>query len=441
VLHTVKNQPVISKPTETFVPFVDYDTQPNTTVAFETAAGTIPLQFYQSMAPKKPSIGTGSSRASGMAIQKKATKRKATRPIKLRRLPAPSTQTFAPISIGNTVRGSVSQVVDTKFGKMVHGRDFMFSPIGSGTVTNWTLVGGAPLTPAAFADSTLRQYVQMYNKFRFIQITAHYITSSPTSSNGDIMFYFNKNRESVFLNQTSGNLLPFVISDPNAVLGPQWENASATFQVSSDWKSCDYGIDSSIQDYADGDLFLLSKTSTTDSPGYVLFDYIIEFTEPSITPRLLSLPITRILWFNLALNITSPATVDAPFGWSLAGAPPNLSGTVSTLPPGTTGGDVFKVILDMSNTLRGANSAFVLAPTVQNVSSAGQPSTQTTFIDGSTVYATYSNGVFVLFPSADAAFSNSRPFTSSGTGAVAATLMTWMSYIGSVAALNINPNF
>jgi hypothetical protein len=102
---------------------------------------------------------------------------------------------------------------------------------------------------------------------------------------------------------------------------------------------------------------------------------------------------------------------------------------------------VFKVILDMSNTLRGANSAFVLAPTVQNVSSAGQPSTQTTFIDGSTVYATYSNGVFVLFPSADAAFSNSRPFTSSGTGAVAATLMTWMSYIGSVAALNINPNF
>lgn len=437
----MKSKPVVSKPSETFVPFPGYDEQPNTTVTFETATGSTPLLFHQVMAPRKPSSGNGPSRASNLAIKKKSTKSRSSRPVKLRRLPAPSTQTFAPISIGNTVRGSESQVVDTKFGKLVHGRDFMFSPIGSGNVTSWTLVGGAPLTPAAFADSTLRQYLQMYNKFRFVQITAHYITSSPTSANGDIMFYYNKNRESVFLQQTSGNLLPFVISDPNTVLGPQWKNASATFQVSCDWKSCDYGIDSSIQDYADGDLFLLSKTSTTDSPGYVLFDYSIEFTEPSITPRLLSLPITRILWSNLALNITSPVAVDTPFGWSLAGAPPNLSGTVSTLPPGTTNGDVFKVILDISNTLRGANNAFVLSPSVQNVAIAGQPSTQTVFIDGSTVYATFSNGVFVLFPSADAAFTNSRPFTSIGTGAVAATLMTWMSYIGSVAALNINPNF
>lgn len=417
--------------------------QPNTSVKFVPSSGPpAALSFYNTMGPRKPENGTASSRSSGFRIKKKAkltTLKKRT--TKTTRLPAPTSVSFAPVSIGNTVRGAVSQVVETKLGKMVYGRDFMFSPIGSGSVTNWTLVGGAPLTPASFADSTLRQYLQMYNKFRFVQITAHYITSSPTSSNGDIMFYYSKNRESVFLNQTSGNLLPFVISDPNTVLGPQWQNASATFNISCDWKSCDYGIDSSIQDYADGDLFLLSKTSTVDSPGYVLFDYAIEFSEPSISPRLLTLPITRCLWFNLALNVSSPSAVDVPFGWSLAGAPPNLSGTISTLPPGTTNGDIFKVILDLTNTLRGANSAFVLAPTVQNVVAAGQPSTATTFIDGSTVYATFSNGIFVLFPNADAAFTNSRPFTASGTGAVAATLMTWMSYIGSVASTNINPNF
>ncbi len=346
----------------------------------------------------------------------------------------------APVSMGNTVRGFASRSIDIPNGKMVAGRDFMFTPIGTGTVTTWTMVGGAPLTPAAFADSTLRQYMQMFNKFRFKKFVAHYITSSPTSANGDIMFYYNKNRESVFLNQTSNNLLPFVISDPNTILGPQWQNASASFEVSCDWKSCDYGIDSSIQDYADGDLFLLSKTSTTDSPGYVLFDYIIEFAEPSITPRLLTLPITRILWYQMGLIMSQTTVVDQAFA-SVVGNVNNLSGVNSTLPSGATNGDVYKVVLDLTNSTLSTNTQFILQPTVQNQSIAGQPSTAIILQDGSTFYATLSNGRFAFFPNADAAFTNSRPFTASGNGAVLLNIQVWLSYIGSVAATNINPTF
>jgi len=354
---------------------------------------------------------------------------------------SPSTIARAPVSIGNTVRGFVSRCVDTPNGKIVAGRDFMFTPIGTGTVNTWCLVGGAPLTPAAFADSTLRQYLQMYNKFRFQKLVAHYITSSPTSANGDIMFYYNKNRESVFLNQTSGNLLPFVISDPNTVLGPQWQNASAAFQVSANWKSCDYGIDAVVADYADGDLFLLSKTSTTDSPGYVLFDYIIEFAEPSITPRLLTLPITRILWSQVGMSL-SQTTVNNGSFFGVLGGVTNLSGTVTTLPTGTIAGDIFKVILDLTNSTRVSNTQFVVNPMVGGDAFSGQTNTQVFWQDGTTIYATYAgNGEFVFYPNAVSAYSRIGPFLASGGGAVSLVLQFWLSYVGNFAASNINPTF
>lgn len=347
----------------------------------------------------------------------------------------------APVSVGNTVRGVASKTVMLPDGCVVTGRDFMFSPVGSGAIQTWTLVGGAPLTPAAFADSTLRQYMQMYQRFRFKRIIAHYITSSPTSANGDVMFYYGKNRDSVFLNQTSGNLLPFVISDPNTVLGPQWQNHSAAFNCTGDWRSCDYGMESNPSLYADGELFLMSKTSTVDSPGYVMFDYTIEFSQKSISPRLLSLPITRILWSQLGLSFNNAAAVtNTPVIASVGGN--NISGLASALPTGTISGDVFKVIFDVTNsTFAGAGSgAFI----VSNI--ANQPTQFTSSItlqDGTTLYAVYSgNGVWSFYTNSAAAYSNDRPLLYSATNAITGTtIQVWVSYIGAITGINNAPNF
>ncbi len=152
-----------------------------------------------------------------------------------------SSITTAPVAIGNSVRGATKSIMKTTNGVRVRGRDFMFSPIGTGTIVTWTLCGGTPLTPAAFADSVIANYQRMYMKFRFHSVVVHYITSSPTSANGDVMFYYSKDRSSVFLNQTSNQLLPFVFTDQNTVLGPQWTNHSAKFLVSGGWKLTDYG--------------------------------------------------------------------------------------------------------------------------------------------------------------------------------------------------------
>lgn len=391
----------------------------------------VPSKPSEPMAPTRPSKSTGASNGGGQRIR-------------IPRFSPVSTITKAPVAIGNTIRGA--QTIDriTKLGQACTGRDFMFTPIAPGAVANWTIVGGCPLSPTAFADSTLRQYAQIYNKFRFLQFTAHFITSSPTSTNGDVMFYYGKNREGVFLNQTSSNLLPFVMSDPNAVLGPQWQNMSATFNVDSEWKSLDYGMEDDPKEYASGELFLLCKTSNTESPGYVIFDYVIEFGEKSIQPRLLSLPITRQIYSQLAVGVPTGATViNTPYGLRVSGNP-NISGTTSVYPTGIQDGDIYKVIIDLTNSTLGAGSSSVTTSVLgHEVTGSTIPLTMS---DGFTCYAVYNltNNQLYLYSSAAAAWAGSpnRIFWASNTGAITLTLQIWMSYVGSIAsALNNVSNF
>jgi hypothetical protein len=255
------------------------------------------------------------------------------------------------------------------------------------------------------------------------------------------MFYYGKNRESVFLNQTSSNLLPFVISDPNTKIGPQWQNLSCDFSVTGDWKSTDYGMDTDIGEYADGEIFLLSKTNTVDAPGYVMFDYIVEFSEMSTIPRLLTLPVTKALWNQLGLNINQTTITDQVWGASLGGAA-NLSGTLSALPPGTVGGDIFKVIIDRTNSLAGPNSVNVFTSLIQGASN--QTSTSVIMSDGMTVYATYSAGnqIWVFYPNAASAKAATHPLTASGAGIITGSvLQLWVSYVGSNASAALVPNF
>lgn len=354
-----------------------------------------------------------------------------------------TTITKAPVAIGNTVRGTNTVERMTKLGKQCMGRDFMFTPVAPGAVANWTMIGGCPLSPTAFADSLLRQYAQVYNKFRFLQFTAHFITSSPTSTNGDVMFYYGKNRESPFLNQTSTNLLPYVMSDPNAVLGPQWQNISATFDVDTNWKSLDYGMNDSPADYSAGELFLLCKTSNTESPGYVIFDYTIEFGEKSIQPRLLSLPITREIYSQLGVGVPSGnVTINTPYLLRAVGN--NISGAVSVNPVGITDGDIYKVIVDLTNSTLGTNAAFVTSSLYGH--EVGGSTGGIIMSDGFTCYAVYNAQTtgFYFYLSATAAYNgaSNRIFWASNTGPITIVLQCWISYVGSVNySLANTPNF
>jgi hypothetical protein len=347
-----------------------------------------------------------------------------------------ATITTAPVAMGNSVRGSAASTVNTRNGCLVKGRDFMFTPIGTGTVSTWVMVGGTPLTPVAFGDSMVRQYLQVYQKYRWRRCVVYYITSSPTSSTGDVMFYYGKNRDSVFLNQTSNFLLPFVLSDPSTVIGPQWTNHVAELQVEGTWKSTDYGMEAAVNNYADGELFLLSKTTTTDSPGYVLFDYEIEFSETQISPRLLALPLARTQYNNLALTSSGAKTAGAIANFN-TGSGTTLSGTTSTLPPGFFG-DVFKIIFDITNSTFTTGSAGSLIS-----SQMGNGNSQTLLLqDGFTVYAVVDgNQDIILYPNADAAYALAAPMVWQTSNTFAFNIQVWISLVGGINNLGFVPNF
>jgi hypothetical protein len=351
----------------------------------------------------------------------------------------------APVAIGNSIRGAAASVVRSKNGVIVRGRDMAFTPIGTGSVTTWTLVGGIPLTPAAFVDSNLRNYMQMYQKFRWTKFVAHYITSSATSSTGDIMFYYGKNRNSVFLNQTSNNLLQFVLTDEDTVIGPQWTNHSMAASLKSCWLSTDYGMSSVVDDFSEGELFLLSKTSTSDSPGYVILDYEVEFAEQQLAPRLLALPISRIIWNQLSIAQTSATTTQGSTALKPALSGNNLTGNASVMPTGATIGDIYKMIIDVTNSAAGSWT---------NVTTANLLTWGTDFVsnpvntvsDGMTLYAVISaTNTFVLFPNAESAYTYASTYaTYNVTNGSSSTynLQVWISFLGNIAStLNLTPNF
>jgi len=264
---------------------------------------------------------------------------------------AVSTINTAPVALGNSLRGSKAQVVSrSSDGIRVIGRDFAFQAAATGSISTWVNVGGFPLTPACFVSSTLRAYTQIYNKFKFHKINAHYITSSATSSTGDILFSVGKNRDDPPPNGTSSTFLNYALSDPNTVIGPQWTNHTVSFSPTGPWRTLDLGINSDINAQAQGEIFLWSKTTTVDSPGYVIFDYDISFAEMSVNPRSGLLPNPNILYNPATLNLSAIVgdRVEGGFSATWAGA---TTITRLDLTPTFATGDVYKFICDATNSI------------------------------------------------------------------------------------------
>jgi len=264
---------------------------------------------------------------------------------------AVSTITTAPTAIGNSMRGFEPKIMRTANGAQVVGRDFAFTATSTGSsITSWCLVGGFPLTPSAFVTSALRSLTQMYSKFKINRLVVHYITSSPTSSNGDVMFHYRKNADDPLPDTNATSFLPFVLSDSNTVIGPQWTNHSALITTTGPYKSTDYfaATGPSPMDNTFGDLILYSKTSSTDSPGYVIIDYDISFKDLQVSPRGSYLPATRAIWTPVALYVSNTAVTvgstkatNFQFGTSTN----DVTGTAGSAPSGVTNGDVYEIVV------------------------------------------------------------------------------------------------
>lgn len=171
------------------------------------------------------------------------------------------------------------------------------------------------------------------------------------------MIYVRRNEGSVLPQPTSSTFLPFVLSDSHTVLGPQWTNHTATVDCSvCPWLSTDYGATSDLAMYNMFDVFLYSKTaSNTDSPGYMILDYVMQFREISISPRVGSWSTwagANAQWQPAVLSYSANTTAGSTtygftFGTAWAGG---KSVTALTL----TSFNIWEFVVDVSNSSLGA---------------------------------------------------------------------------------------
>lgn len=340
----------------------------------------------------------------------------------------------APVALGATISGSRTLVTKAGKGHMLRGREFLTSAYGTGNITTWTMCAGIPLTPVVFVDSMLQQYGKMYSYFRWKRLAVHYVTTSPTSSNGSVMIYYNKDRASTYLNQTSPNLLPFVLSDPHTTISPQWQNMTVVLETDSEWKRLDYGKSDDVGHFAAGEVFLLSKTSTTESPGYLLMTYEIELKDENLTPRLLLWPQPTISYVPYLFNWPAVGGGSAVTFSSLAGTSQIGTNTNRLLQSG-----VYKVILDVSNS---TTSSVSPTPNFSLLWSTTTPSVNVALIDGTTIYGICNSSSITLYPNAEDAFAAVNPllWSNAQSNVTGASIQIWTSLVGFIGTSDINPS-
>lgn len=340
----------------------------------------------------------------------------------------------APVAIGNSILGSQPNVIQTANGTRVVGRDFCFECKATvAAVTSWALVGGMPLSPAVLVTSAVKNFAQMFNKFKINRIAFHYITSSPTTQAGDVMFYYEKDRNGPFIDSSNNSFLPYVLSDPNTLIGPQWMNHSVMVRPVGSWNSTDYGMSSDLNEETDGSIFLFSKTNSANSPGYIIMDYDISFKEMSINPRAGVLPVTRALFNYITVGITTTAVnTTTAFAIPIAGSNPD--GTPSVMPSGAAAGDIYKFVTQLSSTIL-VNPAWVNVAAGTLISAKPNSTLIAQAVDdGYTMYALYTGTALVFYPSVEAAKTSTNWYVYGVSATVTFTLCGLISLVGSAAA-------
>lgn len=294
--------------------------------------------------------------------QMKSAIKKAVVSAKNRRAPATHMAPFAgvsqvdvaPVNIGNTIRSTKQQVIPTKDGVTVIGRDFVATVGGQvAAFTGWCLQAGLGLSPVGLNAAGLRGYFQVYQKYKWKRCVAHYVTSSPTSTSGDILMVYHSNHGGPKVNHLSTNFLSYALSTDNALIGPQWTNHSIELiSGKHDWRETDILNAEDVQHQADGELLVYAKATTNgsaaDSPGYLLIDYEISFENRMLNPRVQVLPASVFKFIPTGIHVAYSPTQYDLFSSDILNSTKAYNNT-PVIPDGMAVGDIYQVVLDVQN--------------------------------------------------------------------------------------------
>jgi hypothetical protein len=244
----------------------------------------------------------------------------------------------------------------------------------------------------------------MFQKFKFNRVAVHYITSSPTSQAGDIMFYYERDGYAPMVDYSNSSFLPYVLSDAHTMIGPQWTNHSMLVTPTSEWKSTLYGNQTDINEDKNGTLWLFSKTNAANSPGYLLIDYDISFKELAVNPRAGTLPIARGQSQFIGLYKTGAVVTGTQAGLTDFTTAKTITGSTGQAIGGIAKGDIYKCIVQQTAT-SAVNPAWTNA-TASTLFQYYSDSQGIALDDGYTVYARYDGINFYLYSTLEGAVTN-----------------------------------
>jgi len=171
----------------------------------------------------------------------------------------------------------------------------------------------------------------------------------------------------------------------------------------------------------------------------VLIDYVVEFAQLQISPRLLSLPLPRAQWSQANLGQTAAAVTPA-FQFAMVVGGNGLNGLASVIPVGCAAGDLYKVFFDITNSAPAGWTNITAATGIAVAEFGG--TTVVPLVDGTTMYAQYNGTSFEFIPNSASLYSGGgSDMRYNVTATVTYNIQCWLSLVGTLSATNLNPNY
>jgi predicted secreted protein len=292
---------------------------------------------------------------------------------------------MAPNSFGSQIQSVPSTTRQTKDGLIVRSRDLVITVKAPVLTTGIELCGAIPLNPTYFVNGSFSEYTPFYEQFRLRRIRFTYITSSPTSSGGEVFMYLDENPSVSVLNSRSTSFPSKLMSTKNSVMGPLWLNTSLDYRPGSqDYKLLNPITNASMEESTYG-TFYIFQSNPASTAGYVIADCEIEFVGK------------RNTMYQSPLSYITPYTYtsfDLQYDYSATPVQGTdvLVTTYSLSPNPSTPGTIYKLILDMTNSVMGSTIA-----NAWQLSYYNQTASPISLTSGTVVYALVQSAAYTKY--------------------------------------------
>jgi len=270
-----------------------------------------------------------------------------------------------PVSIGTTVTSTQPTTMPTPDGVMLRHREFLCQVYETNN-SSFQLSAAAPLHPAYYPASAMGQFARAYQRYRFRRIAIHFVTRQPTSVTGEIALVYASQVTEPAENGASATFLPRVMTRGDALMGPLWQNHTLEIPCDSTFRLIDPLISPDVAEHIFGEVQAYTLSGVTDTAGYLLIDYDLEFKTTMFAPHSALFPVSTGpgASFVLADSSTTPTAGNA-VALTNAAITGSANGTVwkcylnldeSTLATGTTAANAWNSTVTTPSTLSTYNN-------------------------------------------------------------------------------------